>query len=345
MTTGISIEKDEIERIFVGLASQAQKDIPSKLEKNKKRVIVLAGPTATGKSDLALELAEQMNGEIITADSMQVYKGMNVGTAKPSKEDLEKVPHHLVDIRSVKEIFNVVDFYYEARHKILEILGREKVPIVVGGSGFYLHSLIYGPPSGPPSVPELRKALENEFDEKGATFLYEKLSQLDLEYARTITKNDKQKIVRALEIIQLTGKKVSKLSWKQRKRPQNYDFRCWFLHRPKEKLYHRIERRCDKMIHDGLIDEVKYLIGEGIEENPSASQAIGYRQTLDYLRTPQTKEDFRHYEAQFKQASRNYAKRQLTWFRKERDYKWFDLDLHDQEVVLDIIKQDYELGL
>lgn len=345
MTTGISIEKDEIERIFTGLASQAQKDIPSKLEKNKKRVIVLAGPTATGKSDLALELAEQMNGEIITADSMQVYKGMNIGTAKPSKDDLEKVAHHLIDIRSVKEIFNVVDFYYEARHKILEILGREKVPIVVGGSGFYLHSLIYGPPSGPPSVPELRKALENEFDEKGANFLYEKLSQLDLEYARTITKNDKQKIVRALEIIQLTGKKVSKLSWKQRKRPQNYDFRCWFLHRPKDKLYQRIERRCDKMIHDGLIDEVKYLIGEGIEENPSASQAIGYRQTLDYLRTPQTKEDFRHYEAQFKQASRNYAKRQLTWFRKERDYKWFDLDLHDQEVVLDIIKQDYELGL
>lgn len=345
MGLGISIEKDEIERIFVGLASQAQKDIPSKLQKNKKRVIVLAGPTATGKSDLALELAEQMGGEIITADSMQVYKGMNIGTAKPSKEDLERVPHHLVDIRSVKEIFNVVDFYYEARHKILEIIGREKVPIVVGGSGFYLHSLIYGPPSGPPSVPELRKALENEFDEKGAQSLYEKLSQLDLEYARTITKNDKQKIVRALEIIQLTGKKVSKLSWKQRKRPQNYDFRCWFLHRPKDKLYHRIEKRCDKMIRDGLIDEVKYLIGEGIKENPSASQAIGYRQTLDYLETPQSNEDFKQYETLFKQASRNYAKRQLTWFRKERDYKWFDLDLHDQEVVLDIIKQDYELGL
>ncbi len=345
MGLGISIEKDEIERIFVGLASQAQKDIPSKLQKNKKRVIVLAGPTATGKSDLALELAEQMGGEIITADSMQVYKGMNIGTAKPSKEDLERVPHHLVDIRSVKEIFNVVDFYYEARHKILEIIGREKVPIVVGGSGFYLHSLIYGPPSGPPSVPELRKALENEFDEKGAQSLYEKLSQLDLEYARTITKNDKQKIVRALEIIQLTGKKVSKLSWKQRKRPQNYDFRCWFLHRPKDKLYHRIEKRCDKMIRDGLIDEVKYLIGEGIKENPSASQAIGYRQTLDFLETPQSNEDFKQYETLFKQASRNYAKRQLTWFRKERDYKWFDLDLHDQEVVLDIIKQDYELGL
>lgn len=345
MSTGISIEKEEIERIFVGLASQAQKDIPIKLEKNKKRVIVLAGPTATGKSDLGLELAQMINGEIITADSMQVYRNMTIGTAKPSKEDLEKVPHHLIDIRNVNEIFNVVDFYYEARHALLGILEREKVPIVVGGSGFYLHSLLYGPPSGPPSVPELRKKLEDEMAEKGSHFMYEKLCQLDLEYARTITKNDRQKIVRALEIIELTGKKVSKLSWKQRKRPQNYDFRCWFLHRPKEKLYHRIEKRCEKMIHDGLVDEVKYLLGEGIEQNPSAAQAIGYRQTIDFINSPQTKEDFNHYLSTFKQASRNYAKRQLTWFRKEMNYKWLDLDLHDHEVVLDIIKQDYEIGL
>ncbi len=345
MSTGISIEKEEIERIFVGLASQAQKDIPIKLEKNKKRVIVLAGPTATGKSDLGLELAQMINGEIITADSMQVYRNMNIGTAKPSKEDQEKVPHHLIDIRNVNEIFNVVDFYYEARHALLGILEREKVPIVVGGSGFYLHSLLYGPPSGPPSVPELRKKLEDEMAEKGSHFMYEKLCQLDLEYARTITKNDRQKIVRALEIIELTGKKVSKLSWKQRKRPQNYDFRCWFLHRPKEKLYHRIEKRCEKMIHDGLVDEVKYLLGEGIEQNPSAAQAIGYRQTIDFINSSQTKEDFNHYLSTFKQASRNYAKRQLTWFRKEMNYKWLDLDLHDHEVVLDIIKQDYEIGL
>lgn len=345
MTTGISIEKDEIERIFVGLASQAQKDIPIKLEKNRKRVIVLAGPTAAGKSELAMELAPQIDGEIITADSMQIYKGMNIGTAKPSKEDLEKVAHHLIDIRKVNEIFNVVDFYYEARHAALKILERGKTPIVVGGSGFYLHSLLYGPPSGPPSVPELRKALEQEMDEKGPHLLYERLAQLDQEYARTITKNDRQKIIRALEIIQLTGKKVSKLSWKQRKRTQNYDFRCWFLHRPKDKLYHRIEKRCEKMVNEGLLDEVKYLIGEGLEENPSAAQAIGYRQSLDYLKSKQSKEDYAHFMTQFKQSSRNYAKRQLTWFRKELPYKWLDLDLHDPEVVLDIIKQDFEIGL
>ena len=345
MITGISIEKEEIERIFIGLASQAQKDLPSSLEPNRKRVIVLAGPTATGKSALAMELAEKMNGEIITADSMQVYKGMDIGTAKGTLEDRKKIPHHLIDIRDITEVFNVVDFYYEARHACLQVLTQGKVPIIVGGSGFYLHSLIYGPPSGPPSVPELRRALEEEFDRLGGEAMFRRLEQLDLEYAHTITKNDKQKIVRALEIIQLTGKKVSRLSWKARKKPQNYDFRCWFLHRPKEKLYQRIDKRCDKMIKEGLIEEVMRLKEAGIEQNPSACQAIGYRQTLEFLASPQTPQDYVAFEAAFKQASRHYAKRQLTWFRKEPMFRWIDLDLHDHEVVMDIITQDYEMGL
>lgn len=345
MLTGISIEKDEIERIFAGLASQAQKEIPSTLERNRKRVIILAGPTATGKSELAMELAQQMNGEIITADSMQVYKGMDIGTAKPSDEERSRIPHHLIDIRKVDEVFNVVDFYYEARQACMQVLSRGNVPIVVGGSGFYLRSLIYGPPSGPPSLPELRKEIEEEFDRLGPEMMYRRLEQLDLEYAHTITKNDKQKIVRALEIIQLTGKKVSRHSWKERKRPQNYDFRCWFLHRPKEILYKRIEKRCEKMIHHGLIDEVKQLKEMGIEKNSSASQAIGYRQTLDFLTSTQDKEDYINFETNFKKASRHYAKRQVTWFRKESLFRWLDLDLHDPEVVMDIIRQDYEMGL
>lgn len=345
MLTGISIEKEEIERIFVGLASQAQKQLPANFEPNRKRVVVLSGPTAAGKSELAMELAQSIGGEIITADSMQVYKGMDVGTAKASLEDRERVPHHLIDIRHITDIFNVVDFYYEARHACLQVLSRGKIPIIVGGSGFYLHSLIYGPPSGPPSVPEVRKTLEEEFDRLGPEALYRRLEQLDLEYAHTITKNDKQKIVRALEIIHLTGKKVSKLSWKTRRKPQNYDFRCWFLHRPKEKLYHRIEKRCDKMIEMGLITETEKLLEEGIEKNPSASQAIGYRQTIEWLQSEQTKTDFIRYVEAFKQASRHYAKRQLTWFRKESLFRWLDLDLHDHEVVMDIIKQDYEMGL
>jgi tRNA dimethylallyltransferase len=175
--------------------------------------------------------------------------------------------------------------------------------------------------------------------------MYKRLEQLDLEYAHTITKNDRQKIVRALEIIKLTGKKVSRHSWKERRRPQNYDFRCWFLHRPKEVLYNRIDKRCEQMIDKGLIEEVARLKEAGIEKNSSASQAIGYRQTLDFLASPQSKADYVFFETEFKKASRHYAKRQTTWFRKEPLFRWLDLDLHDPEVVMDIIRQDYEMGL
>lgn len=341
----ITVEKEEIERIFLGLAVEAQKQIPSNLQRPKKKVIVIAGPTGCGKSEMGMQLCQDIGGEIISGDSIQVYRGMDIGTAKPSQSELELVEHHLVDIRNVAENFNVVDFYYEARHCCQIIHNRENIPVVVGGSGFYLHSLLYGPPSGPPSVPELRKTLEKEMEALGSDALYDRLSQLDLEYARTITKHDKQKIVRALEIITLTGKKVSKLSWKGRRKPLNYDFRCWFLHRPKDILYHRIEKRCDRMIHAGLLDEVEKLIPEGIRSNPSACQAIGYRQALDYLDSQRTNEDYKKFEREFKQASRNYAKRQLTWFRKEPLFRWVDLDLHDPEVVLDIIKQDFEQGL
>jgi tRNA dimethylallyltransferase len=205
--------------------------------------------------------------------------------------------------------------------------------------------LLYGPPSGPPSVPEVRKKLEEEYETLGPDALYERLNQLDAPYAATITRNDKQKIVRALEIIQLTGKKVSKLSWKGRRKPQNFDFHCWFIHRPKESLYRRIERRCDRMIEEGLIEEVQNLEKLGIRENSSASQAIGYRQALDYLQTPQTREDFNRFVHDFKQASRNYAKRQLTWFRKEPMFTWLDMEMHDPEVVMDIIKQEYERSI
>jgi tRNA dimethylallyltransferase len=141
----------------------------------------------------------------------------------------------------------------------------------------------------------------------------------------------------------LTNKKVIKLSWKGRRKPQNYDFQCWFLHRPKPKLYERIDKRCDKMLKEGFLDEVRRLETQGLRQNSSASQAIGYRQALDFLQTPQTEEDYEHFVKAFKQATRHYAKRQFTWFRKEPLYRWLDVDLHDHETVFDIIKKDYEL--
>lgn len=342
MDSGISLETEEVKRIILNFALEVQKKIPSNLQKQKKRVIVLSGPTCSGKSALAMQLAQAIDGEIISADSMQVYRGMDIGTAKCTTEERLLVPHHLIDIRDIHESFNVVDFYYEARQACQQILDRGHVPIIAGGSGFYLHTLLYGPPSGPPSVPELRKSLEEEIEKVGSEIMFDRLMQMDPQYARTITKNDKQKIVRALEIITLTQKKVSKLSWKGRRRPQNFDFRCWFLHRPKESLYQRINHRCDQMLAAGFLDEVKQLEIQGLRSNSSASQAIGYRQALDFLATQQTPDQLDAFIATFKQATRHYAKRQFTWFRKEPIFNWIDMDMHDPEVVFDLIVKNYE---
>jgi tRNA dimethylallyltransferase len=340
---GILIEKEEIEKIFINFAIEEQRKPPQELF--RKRVIILAGPTCCGKSALAMMLAEKMAGEIVSADSMQVYRGMDIGTAKPSRAEMEAIPHHLVDIRDVTQSFNVVDFYYEARQACQSIISRNRIPIVVGGSGFYLHALLFGPPEGPPSIPEVRKKFEEEWEQLGAEALYSRVAEFDPDYAKTITHHDRQKIVRALEIITLTGKKISQMAWKERKQPVNYDFRCWFLQRPRENLYRRIEKRCDKMLLEGLLEEVTELEQKGIWENSSACQAIGYRQTLDFLKTSQTRDEYRKYVEKFKQASRNYAKRQFTWFRKEPIYHTLDLDLHDPETAVDIIMHDYECWL
>lgn len=343
MTCGTVVEHEEIQRLFLGLAVEAQKQIPSNLHAQKKRVIVIAGPTACGKSKFALTLALAMGGEIISGDSMQIYRGMDIGTAKPTAAERDLVPHHLLDIRNVNESFNVVDFYYEARHCCQSVLERGNVPIVVGGSGFYLHSLMYGPPSGPPSIPEVRKGIEAEMEQMGSEFLFERLRQLDPQYANTITKYDKQKIVRALEIITLTGKKVSRLPWVSQTKTQNFDFRCWFLHRPKDHLYRRIDTRCDVMLGGGFLEEVERLEKEGLRDNSSASQAIGYRQALEYLQSNRTTADYRNFVESFKQATRKYAKRQFTWFRREPLFRWLDLDLHDTEMLLEAIEKDYDI--
>jgi len=338
----ISVETGDVKSIILNFALEVQKQIPSGFENKKRRVIVIAGPTCCGKSKLAMQLAQAMDGEIVSADSIQVYRGMDIGTAKPSLEDRLTVPHHLVDIYGIHDSFNVVDFYYEARQACRQILDRGNVPIVAGGSGFYLHALLYGPPSGPPSLPEVRKAIEKEMNALGSEALYDRLSQFDPQYAKSITKNDKQKIVRALEIIKLTHKKVSQLCWKGRRRSQNYDFHCWFLHRPKGRLYHFIDERCEEMLKRGFLEEVKRLEQQGLRLNSSASQAIGYRQALDFFLTQQTAADYEDFVRAFKQATRHYAKRQFTWFRKEPLFRWLDIDLHDDEVVFDIIKKDYE---
>lgn len=340
MGSGLKFEDKELQIVLGHFTlTQKQQLLP---RSKKKKIIVIAGPTAVGKSKLSLIIARAIGGEIISADSMQVYRGMDIGTAKPTFEERGNVPHHLIDSRDLDETFNVVEYYQEACQAIKEILDKGGVPIVVGGTGFYIHSLIYGPPSGPPSDPKLRKMLEEEMDSKGTQIMFDKLKELDPDYAVTITQKDRHKIVRALEIISLTRQRVSDLPPVSSDHQDLYDFRCWFVHMSKETLYPRIEMRCDKMIAEGFVDEVKRLEQEGLSKNATASQAIGYRQCLEYLQTAQSQEDWDSFVNAFKQASRRYAKRQFTWFRKEPLFRWLSIDEMTMEQVAELIIQDYE---
>ncbi|MBI3211562.1 MAG: tRNA (adenosine(37)-N6)-dimethylallyltransferase MiaA [Simkania negevensis] len=308
----------------------------------QNRVIVIGGPTACGKSRLGIKIAKQIGGEIVSADSMQVYRGMDIGTAKITEEEKEGIPHHLIDICNLTDSFNVVHFYEAAVSSCEEIIARGGVPIVVGGSGFYLHALIYGPPQGPPASPDLRIQLEEEIQEFGIDPFYEKLQAVDPQYAKTISPRDKHKIIRGLEIITLTGKKVSDFPRIVPSLAPEFDFRCWFIYYPREILYPRIEMRCDEMIAKGFIDEVEQLEKEGLRENLSASQAIGYRQCLDFLDSQQSDENWELFVWEFKKSSRHYAKRQFTWFKKEPLFKWLDIDILGYQRVLELVIQDYE---
>jgi tRNA dimethylallyltransferase len=307
----------------------------------KKKVIILAGPTGVGKTKISLKIAQALGGEVISADSMQVYRGMDIGTAKVKPEERGKIRHHLIDSRDLDETFNVVDFFHEAQQAFREIYARDHVPIVVGGTGFYIHALIYGPPKGPASVPDVRNKLEGEMTEKGSLVMYERLKELDPEYAATITFRDRHKIIRALEIITLTNQKVS-LFERGTVPAQEFDFRCWFLYMPKEVLYPMLDQRCEKMASEGFLDEVKRLDLEGLRQNTSASQAIGYRQCLEFLKTAQSSDDWHHFMEEFKQASRRYAKRQLTWFRKEPLFRWMNVHKTGVDNAVEMIIQDYE---
>ncbi len=308
----------------------------------KRKIIVVAGPTGVGKTEMSLRMAQAIGGEIISADSMQVYRGMDIGTAKIKPEMRESIRHHLIDSRDIDETFNVVDFYHEVQQALREIFARDHIPIVVGGTGFYIHALIYGPPQGPASVPEVRARLEQEMDQKGALALYDELKALDPEYAATITARDRHKIIRGLEIIRITQQKVS--FFERMSTPtQELDFRCWFLYKPKEILYPILDHRCEEMLQKGFVDEVKRLEKEGLRNNLSASQAIGYRQCLSYLQTPQSIDDWHTFVEEFKRASRRYAKRQYTWFRKEEPlFRWLNIHQLGPETAVEMMIQDYE---
>ncbi len=333
-------EEEEQQLLFTHFTvPQKQKLIP---RSKKKKIIVISGPTSVGKTQLSIVIAKAIGGQIISADSMQVYRGMDIGTAKVTLEERREVPHHLIDSRDLDESFNVVEFFHEACQSIKEIFDKGAVPIIVGGTGFYIHALIYGPPSGPPSIPGVRQQLEAEMNEKGSQILYDRLKECDPDYAATITQRDRHKIIRALEIIDVTKDKVSNLAPASSENLDLYDFRCWFLYQPKELLYPQIDKRCEKMVANGLLEEVKRLEKEGLRKNSIASQAIGYRQCLEYLDSPQTQKDWDKFVEEFKRASRRYAKRQFTWFRREPLFRWLNIAKTSFETAAEILIQDYE---
>lgn len=338
------LQKQNLETLLLSIYLPLHKKVP--LFGPKKKVIVLAGPTGTGKTELSLHLASLLGGEIISADSMQVYKNMDIGTAKVSKEVRQKIPHHLIDVVDVHEPFNVATYFSLVEKTLQEIVARGNVPIIVGGSGFYLEAILYGPPLGPKSDPVVRKSLENKMEELGCAAMYEQLQLLDPEYAKNITENDRHKIIRALEIMTISEKKVSDFKRPLVIKNDKYDFRLWFLYYPLETLYHRIEKRCLDMIKEGLIEEVHRLKEEGLAKNAIAAKAIGYKQVLEFLDTDRTSEDYDWLIYTFKQVSRHYAKRQMTWFRRKHPpFRWINFEKHSKAKVIEWILQDYEQAM
>ena len=316
------------------------KKTPAK--EGKKRCLVLAGPTAVGKTALSLRIAKEISGEIISFDSMQVYKGMDIGTAKVPQKERMQVAHHMIDVCDVSEQMTVVKFYHEAKRIFHEIIARGNCPILVGGTGFYIHTFLYGPPQGPRPDPVLRKRLEDECDHFGVEMMYEKIVKIDPDYAATITKSDRHKIIRALEIMELCNKRVSQIPKpSEEDRDFAIDFRCWFMFYPKNLLYPKIIDRCDSMLAMGLLDEVHGLMQKGLESNSSASNSIGYKQALAFLHSDRSHENYEVMVDAFKRASKKLAKRQFTWFRKKELFEPLDMTRFSLEQAAQFIIDDF----
>ena len=287
----------------------------------KEKVIVICGPTASGKTALSIELAKRINGEIISCDSMQIYKEMDIGTAKPTKEEMGEIKHYLLDFVSPDERYSVADYKKDAKEKIKEILEKGKVPIIVGGTGLYIDSLIYEIEY--PTMQfdeEYRNKLEKEVNEKGLEFLYDKAKKIDPEAITKISKNDKKRILRILEIYHATGKNKTEQEKESRKKEVEYDYHVYALNWDRQLLYERINKRVDIMTKQGLINEVKEIYKK-YDKFPTAMQGLGYKEVVEYLEGKCTKEEMIE---KIKQETRRYAKRQLTWFRKNKQTIWLN---------------------
>jgi tRNA dimethylallyltransferase len=288
----------------------------------EKSILILAGPTAVGKTDASILLARELGAEIVSADSMQIYRGMDIGTAKPTPEQRKLVYHHLIDVADPGQPYSVGDYFRDARAVIGAILSSGSVPLVVGGTGLYIRALMRGLFHGPPANLELREKLLRKEADEGEGALYAELVRADPDAAVKIHPNDLRRTVRALEVFHTRDRAISEFQREHAFQDTPYRFRLLFLHRDRAELYRRIEERVDAMIAQGLEDEVRGLTEKGFDEHLVSMQGLGYKHFFDVFQYRCTREDA---IAALKRDTKRYAKRQFTWFRKEPDAVWVDV--------------------
>lgn len=311
----------------------------------KKPLLILTGPTAVGKTALSIQLAKAVGGEIVSADSMQVYRHMDIGSAKVTEEEMEGIPHYLIDVLDPQDDFNVATFQALARQAIDEIYSHKNIPIITGGTGFYIQALLYdidfkeNDEKNP-----IRKELEQlakELGDKAPGVLHEKLSRIDPEAARQIHANNIKRVIRAIEYFEQTGEKISEHNEEMHQKESPYNFLYYVLTRDRKTLYERIDKRVDIMIANGLVKEVEKLKAMGCHRGQTSMQGLGYKEILDYLDGSCTLDEAIYI---LKRDTRHFAKRQLTWFRRERDVRWLDLDRYqgNTDLILKDILKDCE---
>ena len=287
-----------------------------------KPLVILTGPTAVGKTKLSIELAKAINAEIISADSMQVYKAMDIGTAKIMPTEMEGIRHYLVDELAPDEEFNVVRFQQMAKKYMEDIYSRGKIPLLVGGTGFYIQAIVKDIDfTESKEDTSYRKELEQLAKEKGASYLHEMLKRVDEASADAIHENNVKKVIRALEYYKLTGQRISEHNQEQSQKASPYDYVYFVLNDDRSKLYERIDLRIDEMLKEGLVEEVKHLLSMGYSRDLVSMQGLGYKEIIAYLNNECTLEEAIYI---LKRDTRHFAKRQLTWFRREEDVTWIN---------------------
>ncbi len=303
----------------------------------KTPLVILTGPTAVGKTEISIKLAKRINGEIISADSMQVYKHMDIGTAKIKKEEMHGVLHYLIDILEPKEEFNVVKFQEYAFHAMNEIYEKGKIPIIVGGTGFYIQSVLYGIHfSENDEDNTYRKELEELAITKGQTYLHEELRKVDESSANNIHPNNVKRVIRALEYYRQTGLKISEHNEEQRQKESPYNFAYFVLTNHREVLYDRINLRIDRMLEAGLVEEVQSLLLAGCTKEMVSMQGLGYKEIISYLNGECSLEEAVYL---LKRDTRHFAKRQLTWFKREKEVTWIEKNRYEdkEDIILDVL--------